>query len=292
MIERMVPIKKPLLDLLDRIRLEQGSFSAAQKLVAAYVLENYHQIPFLSITALAENIGVSNNTVIKFCNQLGYAKFTEFKRQFSEYAHTELVMYNKLSESDLDESNSHFISTMEEDIAAIQSTLSDPRNQENLHKLLPMLEKASHIYITGGRASGALASLFCRILRYLDLQVHEVTSSVGDYWDRMSMITEQDLVIAFCMPRYTSEVVEALKNLHLRSVPVVLITDTGLSAAHPYADLSFHCAVSSGYYHLSYTSCIALINVICRAAGAMRKHHAGNFMQQLENHLLETGVFL
>ena len=61
----------PVLDLLNRIRQEQSAFSAAQRQVAAYVLEHYHRIPFLSISALAEQIGVSNNTVIKFCNQLG-----------------------------------------------------------------------------------------------------------------------------------------------------------------------------------------------------------------------------
>ena len=63
---------RPLPDLLNRIRGQEASFSAAQRLVAGYVLENYHQIPFLSISALAKEIGVSDNTVIKFCNQLGF----------------------------------------------------------------------------------------------------------------------------------------------------------------------------------------------------------------------------
>ena len=63
---------RPLPDLLNRIREREASFSAAQRLVAGYVLENYHQIPFLSISALAKEIGVSDNTVIKFCNQLGF----------------------------------------------------------------------------------------------------------------------------------------------------------------------------------------------------------------------------
>ena len=282
----------PVLDLLNRIRQEQSAFSAAQRQVAAYVLEHYHRIPFLSISALAEQIGVSNNTVIKFCNQLGYAKFAEFKRAFSEYAHTELVMYNKLSASAPDESSDLWEAGMQEDIAAIQATLSDPVNRESLKKLLPMLERASHIYITGGRASGALAGLFAATLRYLDLKVHELNAGVGDYWDRISMVTPEDLVIAISLPRYTAEVVDALKQLHSRGIPVALITYTGLSPAHPYADPVFHCMVNSGYYQLCYAGCSSLISVICRAAGAMRKHHAGTYMHKLENHLLDTGVFL
>lgn len=284
--------KKSLMDLLQQIRKEQESFSAAQRQVASYVLENYHQIAFLPISTLAKNIGVSDNTVIKFCNQLGYAKFTEFKREFSEYAHTELVMYNKLSETDRAENANPFTAGMEEDILSIQTTLSDPVNQDSLDQLLPLVDKASHIYITGGRASGALAGFFASSLRYLDLRVHVIDPGLGDYWDHISMITPEDLVIAISLPRYTAEVVNALKHLHGRGVPVVLITDTGLSPAHPHADIAFHCSVTSGYYHLCFAGCMSLISVICRAVAAARKPCAAKHMHQVESYLLDNNIFL
>ena len=85
-----------MLELLDRIRKEQDSFPAAQKRVAAYVVENYQQIAFLSISALSQKVGVSDNTVVKFCNHLGYDKFAEFKKEFTDYAHSELLIYKKL----------------------------------------------------------------------------------------------------------------------------------------------------------------------------------------------------
>ena len=155
-------------DLLNRIRQKQESFPAAQRLVAAYVVENYNQIPFLSITTLAKNIGVSDNTVIKFCNQLGFQKFTEFKRVFSDYAHSELVMFNKLSETgEGDIENSFFAQGLEEDSAAIHATLTNPVNQQNLPEMLSMLDKAKNIYITGGRGSAIMAALFANMLRYL-----------------------------------------------------------------------------------------------------------------------------
>ena len=72
-----------LQNLLNRIRREHYEFPAAQRLVAAYVVENYSQIPFMSITELAKTIGVSDNTVVKFCNNLGFNKFGEFKKAIS-----------------------------------------------------------------------------------------------------------------------------------------------------------------------------------------------------------------
>ena len=281
-------------ELLDRIRREQESFPAAQRLVAAYVVENYTQIPFLSITTLAKNIGVSDNTVVKFCNHLGYNKFAEFKRLFSDYAHSELVLSNKLSESteQVADDQDFFTQEMEEDIRAIQATLSDTYNVKNLPRLLEMMDQAEHIYITGGRGSSMMAGLFAKALRYLDFKVHDVINGMGDYLDQMAMIQKEDLVIVISLPRYTSWVVEAAKYLHKREVPVVLITDTGLSPAHPYADLSFHCMMTSSSYFPSFTGCFALINAICRAAGATRSKDAVEYARRLERELLDRGIFL
>lgn len=282
-----------LQDLLNQIRRDQESFSAAQKLVASYVLENYHQIPFLSITALAEMIGVSDNTVVKFCNQLGFSRFAAFKKFISEYvsqyANTDLVMSKKLSDSSGD---SLFTQTIEEDTAAIRTTLLDPVNQENLTKLLPMMDQAKHIYITGARSSAVMADLFVTALRYLNYKVYELNTGSGDYLDRLSMIEQDDLVIALSFPRYTSQIIHGLRDLHQASVPIVLITDTGLSPAHPYSDLAFHCTVNSSYYFPCLSGCLALINAICRAAGASRKQQVSEHIQRLEGKLLDQGVFL
>ena len=278
----------PMPDLLNRIRQREASFSAAQRLVAAYVLENYHQIPFLSISALAKSIGVSDNTIIKFCNQLGFTKFTEFKRCFSEYAHNELVMFNKVAESvPLDETNAFSLETAE-DVAAIQTTLGDPTNRAGMEKLIPMINAASHIYITGGRASGAMAAYLIASLRYLGLRVHLLADGTGDYFDRISMIGKDDLVIAISLPRYTKQIVSGIKFLHGKGIPVAVITDTGLSPAHPYGDVIFHCSVSSGYYQLCFLGCMSLIGVICRTVAASRKESASRQIRQIESHLVDN----
>lgn len=282
-----------LQDLLTQIRRDQNSFSAAQRLVAAYVLKNYHQIPFLSISALSDNIGVSENTVVKFCNQLGFSRFAEFKKYISEYvsqyANSDLVITQKLSTSQED---SIFNRGIEEDCLAIQTTLNDPTNQENIPFLLERMDHARNIYVTGARSSATMAELFVTALRYLNYKVFSLIPGNGDYLDRLSMIEPEDLVITFTFPRYTAEVVSGVQDLHRAGVPVVLITDSGLSPSHPYADLVFYCSVDSSFYFPCLSGCLSLINVICRAAGANRKQEVSDHIQQLECKLLDRGIFL
>lgn len=281
-------------ELLDRIMKEQDSFPAAQKQVAAYIVDNYYQIPFLSITSLARNIGVSDTTIIKFCNQLGFSGFGDFKKVFSDFVHSELIMYNKLSRSSLSpaSANTPFAEVLEEDMANIQSTLSNPINLDNINHLIQMIQSAQGIYTVGGRSSAALAEHLACTLRYLGLQVHALTNGIEDFFDRVSTIQKEDLIIAFCFPRYTRLIVESLRDLHEKGVPIVLITDTGLSAAYPYADLVFHCSVTSNSYFPCYASCMSLINVICRATGAALNPNAAIHVRDLEKLLLERGIFL
>lgn len=255
---------KLFLDVLNKIRQEQFAFSAAQRQVAAYVLENYHQIPFLSISSLAENIGVSNNSIIKFCNQLGFAKFTEFKRVFADHAHTELTTFNKSAESATEDKNNYFCQGMEDDVSAIQATLSNPTNMENMPKLLSMIKKADHIYVSGGLRSGGLAWFLAAGLRLMDLRAHHVEAGTTDYWQRIRMATPKDLVICICLPRYAPDAVDTLKKLRKQGVPTVVITDTGLSPVLPHADLAFLCSLPSTYYLPSCAGVMSLLDVICR----------------------------
>ena len=144
--------------ILSGIKGGRYGFPAAQRLVADYVVKNYEQIPFLSITALAQNCGVSEKTVVKFCNSLGFEKFTEFKRTFSAYAQSKLIITNKLSSAPAPDGDV-FERTMRQDISAIEKTMTLPENREALSDAARRILAAKRVYVTGGRASAALAAL-------------------------------------------------------------------------------------------------------------------------------------
>lgn len=283
-----------LKEFLDNIRYRQEEFSPSQKRVAEYVLKNYKQIPFFSITTLSEEIGVSHYSVISFCKSLGYDKFSEFKKELSRCA-SDLIIYNKLSKAQESLTPDHdhaFDLAQSEDIEAIQATLSNQNNRDNLPRLVELLNRAKYIYVTGGRTSSHLAGVFAAFLRYLDLKVVELTSERGDYWDRLAMITPEDLVIGISLPRYTAQIVNGMADLHNAGVPVVLITDNGLSPARPYADLVFCCELNSTSYVQCYAGCLSLISAICRVVSSERKSRAADHMRGLEKHLLDQGTFV
>ena len=280
-------------ELIEKIVKAKSELPAAQRLVAAYVMDNCYQIPFLSITTLAKNIGVSETTVIKFCTQMGFGSFAEFKKAFSESVHSELVMTRRISEiAEVEqESDSLFSRVSEEAVANIQETLSNPINRQSLEKLLPMMKEAHSIYMLGGRSSEFLSEYFAHTLRYLGLPVQTIGGGLSDQFDKISLIGPQDLVIVTCFQRYTSLIIELLQDLLSRGVPIVLITDQGPSPAVPYANLVFYCSVASTGYFLCYSSYMALTNEIGTAAAAYFEN-AADYVRELEKKLLRLGVFI
>lgn len=281
--------------LIERIRKKQENFPAAQRKVADYVVKNYQQLAFLTISMLSKKAGVSDNTVVKFCNHLGYEKFTEFKKEFTSYAHSELQIYNRIGGEAAAIENSDDVWGMieSESSTALKATLNDPQNRRSLANLLTRIDEAQHIYVTGGRLSGIIASMLANKLRFLNLQVHDLTSGIiGDYIDRMALVRPEDLIIAISFPRYTKQVVESLRSLHSRGVPIALITDKGLSPVQPFADTVFYCATDSSAFMPCYVGCIALIDVICEAVCTEHRAEISEYVRDLEERLVSEGIWM
>ena len=55
-------------DLSNRINEKYGSMSKGQKLLAAYITDNYDKAVFLTAAKLGEVVGVSESTVVRYLN--------------------------------------------------------------------------------------------------------------------------------------------------------------------------------------------------------------------------------
>lgn len=77
---------------------------------------------------------------------------------------------------------------MRQDISAIEKTMTLPENREALSDAARRILAAKRVYVTGGRASAALAALLASMLRYLGLQVQELLPGACDYYDRLMTV--------------------------------------------------------------------------------------------------------
>ncbi|MBQ1963722.1 MAG: MurR/RpiR family transcriptional regulator, partial [Clostridia bacterium] len=66
-------------DLLRDIRERMPSFSKGQRLIASYILDHYDKAAYLTAAKLGTVVGVSESTVVRFANEMGYEGYPSFQ---------------------------------------------------------------------------------------------------------------------------------------------------------------------------------------------------------------------
>lgn len=279
--------------LLKLLQSRQGDYSPAQKAVADYIIKHYADVPFRSITQIAEITGTSETTVSKFCNELGFSGFSGLKHRISEHVSQGLHLDDRLQQSAMQlEAADAIQQTVDLDTENIRLTLNNPANQAAIQTLLPMLDKAKHIYTIGSRTSAFFSGLLAFKLRQQGLHVSAMELGVGDYLDKLMLVGPEDLVIAFSFPRFSQVTVKMVQALKKQGVPIVLITSDGLSPCFAYADLSLTCVMDSTSYVASYSACLSLINAILLVRALEHKEQVEEKLQELEGYFEEFGMFM
>ena len=66
-------------NILESMTEEYNSLTRSGKKLADYIFVNTTSVQYMSITSLAENCGVSEATITRFCRGLGLSGYNDFK---------------------------------------------------------------------------------------------------------------------------------------------------------------------------------------------------------------------
>ncbi|MBQ9844296.1 MAG: MurR/RpiR family transcriptional regulator [Oscillospiraceae bacterium] len=231
-------------DIIKLIREAYPGLSSAKKSAASYFLNHYTALQFSTVTELAEQIGVSDTTIINLCADLGFGGFSSFKRAVREDLQQEK---SSPIPSQLPENSG---AAMVAELAApliesLQTTFSSSENMMSIAKGAELMAKAKTVYAIGFWSFSALAKEFCLHLRRQGWKAEAIYPDMGDHIDKVLQITSEDVVIAYDFSLYINSMMEICQILRKQNVPIILITDMGPCPCLPYATLALHCHVET-----------------------------------------------
>ena len=87
-------------DLIKLIHKNFTKFSKSQKLIADYILENYDKAAFMTAAKLGTTVGVSESTVVRFADSLGYKGYRELQNDLQELIKNKLTTVQRISLTD------------------------------------------------------------------------------------------------------------------------------------------------------------------------------------------------
>lgn len=265
--------------------------SKGQKLIAQFIIDNYDKAAFMTASKLGIKVGVSESTVVRFANALGFEGYPELQKALQEIIKTKLTTVQRVEmASEYSNEGAILKKVLKSDMDNIRSTL-DNIDYEDFQSVIDMIFKAEKIYIIGLRSSTALAEYLGFYLNLILDNVKIVGYGISDIFEQMLRISDKDLVIGISFPRYSNRTIEAINYARENGVPIVGITDSLLS---PIAGISDHCLTAKSNMVSFVDSLVAplsLINALIVAVGMREKDKIRGYFNKLEDIWFKYNVY-
>ncbi len=270
-------------DLTNRINERYSSMSKGQKLLAAYITDNYDKAVFLTAAGLGEVVGVSESTVVRFAAQLGYKGYPQFQKALEELVRSKLdavqcieVTYGRISRSKVLES------VLKSDIERLKGTLQ--KIDEHVFELAAeTILSARRIYVIGIRSCAPLAQFLAFYLNYIfDNVILLHTNSSSELFEQMVRISREDVIIGISFPRYSLRTLKALEFANNRSAKVITLTDSVHSPMNLYSSCNLIAESDMSSIADSLVAPLSVINALIVALCMRRQEEVAKMLETLE----------
>lgn len=244
----------------------QIKLTDAQRRAAQYIMDHYDEAIFLTASKLAGKVGVSEATIVRLAQVLGFDGYPEMQRLLREKLQERLTTVTRLEKSVRNVRNDGDILTkvMQEDIRNLSLTLQEI-SLDTFHQAVVDMKNARRIYVVGLRGAHAPALVLSLYMRFLKKQSTAVIPGYGDVWNTLHGMGSEDLVIGISFPRYTKLTIDVLEYAHEQGARVGAITDSPFSPLARNADwvLPVHSRLDS--FIESFTAAMSLVNALLTA---------------------------
>lgn len=280
-------------DLINVMQKEFNKMSKGHKLIAEFIMSHYDTAAFMTAADLGEKVGVSESTVVRFANVLGYKGYKELQKELQELIKSKLTTVQRISLSNTEFTDYENIlkEVVKRDIHNIENILNE-MDYNVFHEAINTILKANHVYILGLRSSSFLAGYLGFYLNFLLQNVKTIVAGPNDVFEQLLKVTSDDVVIGISYPRYSTRTLEALDYSKGKGAKVISITDSLLSPINQYAD----CVLVASSNMLSFVDSLvapmSLLNALIISIGSEKGEQLTSYFEDLENIWAKHNVYM
>ncbi|GGU39755.1 MurR/RpiR family transcriptional regulator [Streptomyces lavendofoliae] len=240
---------------MDRVMALFGGhrLSPAQRRIAQYMIDHLTEAAFLSITELAERVGVSQPSVTRFATSLGYSGFPALREALQPIALSAVARApgtrEEIRRNELQAAIDAEIANLEH----LRRLVADPGRILDVGS---QLATSVPLTILGLRISVSLAEYFAYAARRIHPDVRLVTRGGSVAYDALLQSREAGgtWVLAFAMPRHAHETLSAIRAARRAGLRIALITDLTLGPLVEEADVTLTAGTGSRLVFDSYAA--------------------------------------
>ncbi|MGW7422647.1 MurR/RpiR family transcriptional regulator [Streptomyces sp. NPDC054813] len=228
-----------LRELFDGPRLSPG-----QRRIAQYLIDHITEAAFLSITDLAERVGVSQPSVTRFAGAVGFSGYPALRERLQSIALRTLAGGTGAA---TEQRSNELQAAVDAEIENLENLRRDFADPDRVIWIGRELSQSSPLTVLGLRISVSLAEYFAYAARRIHPDVRLVTRGGSVAYDALLQSREAGgtWVLAFGMPRHAQETLTAIQVARTAGLRVALVTDLALGALADEADVTFSTGIGS-----------------------------------------------
>lgn len=245
--------------LFDGPRLSPG-----QRRIAQYLIEHITEAAFLSITELADRVGVSQPSVTRFAAAVGFSGYPALREKLQSIALGSLAGGPSAGEEGGANPLQAAVDAEIENLENLRRDFADPRHVVEVGRALA---RSTPLTVLGLRISASLAEYFAYAARRVHPDVRVVTRGGSVAYDALLQSREAGgtWVLAFSMPRHAQETLTAVRVARGAGLRVALVTDLALGPVADEADAVFSSGTGSRLVFDSYAAPIVTAAALLQA---------------------------
>ncbi|MFF9850443.1 MurR/RpiR family transcriptional regulator [Streptomyces litmocidini] len=275
-----------LLALFDGYRLSPG-----QRRIAQYLVDHLIEAAFLSITELAERVGVSQPSVTRFAASLGFTGYPALREALQPIA---LSAVAGVPDSREQLRHNELQAAVDAEIQNLENVRRFLADTDRVLEIGRELADSVPLTILGLRISVSLAEYFAYAARRIHPDVRVVTHGGSVAYDALlqARAAGGGWVLAFAMPRHAKETLAALRAARSTGLRVVLITDLAVGPLVEEADVVLTAGTGSRLVFDSYAAPGMISAALLQAVADARPERTQARLEQYEQAAEQHGFFL
>ncbi len=278
--------------------LKSAKLTKTSRRIGAFLLDHETDACFMTSTELAQELEVSEASVIRFARALGFTGYMDLQKHLRR-SHTErlgrissavAVPYERLLASMQSGGGDYiqeFLMNTQTNIVSV--VRNNPK--ETFDAAVDLLLSARRRYIVASRANTGVASYCNLLLRHQLTDVIPTWESSVNVIDHMCDIGSQDCVLLFSFPRYSEMDRQAMQMAEDAGAKILVVTDRPSAPLAQYATVLLTVDVDTNTFFNSYVGVQLVMEILCAGLSRRVGQASAEKLKLIDRYIGELGVY-
>lgn len=271
--------------IVEQIQEKYPFLTRKQREVATYMVSDPERMSYITLKEISTETGVTEMTILKTCDSLGFSSFSNLKYEFRKYCAQQMEQIRRNVEYAISPAPDYELSDMEKllkEICGEEARLTERffngLDVQKIFAAADMIREADKVVLCGRGVSTYVCEYLGMLLSVMGCGSVLVNTELYDSIHMaLPMLTPKSVLFVVSFPDYYRMTTTVAEYAHKKNVKVIAMTDSDKSPVVPFADMIFTVPTTTRIFMNTLGVPMMLVNLIASALNIRMSGAETNF---------------